>query len=222
MTTPNLGVSLPVRLANPVSQWTEALAAFAKTLRMALPCIVVSFDSTKQTIVAQPVINEVARNQDGKTFSPQQLPQLVDVPVILPRGGPFTLTLPIQAGDECLVIFGDTCFDAWWQSGGTNNNEFEQRRHSLADGFAVFGPWSQPRVLSSYSTSSAQLRNEDGTVTIDVAANAVTVTAPTVNVTGSQHVNISGNGETSIEGRNFLQHTHSGVASGGASSGPVV
>lgn len=220
--TPNLGVSLGVRLANPVSQWTEALASFSKALRVALPCIVVSFDAGKQTVSAQPAIRELNRNQDGKTFSPQALPLLVDVPVTLPRGGPFTLTLPIQPGDECLVIFTDTCFDAWWQSGGTANSEFEQRRHSLADGIAILGPWSQPRVLSNYSTSSAQLRSEDGTVTIDVAASAVTITAPTVNVTGSQRVNVNGAANTFIEGRNFLTHTHSGVASGGAVSGPVV
>ena len=220
--TTNIGASLPVRLKTPLAQWTEALASHGKALRVALPGTIVSFNAAQQTVVVQPAITEIERVPNGGgTYAPTALPQLLDVPVILPRAGGFTLTLPVAAGDECLVIFGDSCMDAWWQSGG-QQNQFEQRRHSLADGFAILGPWNQTRVLANYSTSSAQLRNDAGTVTIDVAASQVTVTAPTVHVTASSQVNISGNGNTTIEGRNFLTHTHSGVQSGGATSGPVV
>ena len=226
MSTPqSYGASLPVRLNSPLTQWAEALASFGRTLRVALPGTVVSFNAAAQTVVVQPAITENERvRQGGGTVAPQPLPPLVDVPVLLPRAGGFTLTMPIQPGDECLVVFGDCCSDAWWQSGSANGpqNQFETRRHSLADGFAIVGIWNQTRVLSSYSTDSAQLRSDDGTVKIDVAASAVTVSAPTVTVTGSQHVNITGAGNTTIEGRNFLNHTHSGVASGGSTSGPVI
>jgi hypothetical protein len=121
--------------------------------------------------------------------------------------------------------------------------EVEQRRHTLADGFAILGPWSQPRVLANYSTSSAQLRNDAGTTVIDVAQNQVTVTAQTaqintsgnatvnasgtatvegntVNITGSSNVTIGSN--VKIDNRVFLQHTHSGVQTGSGVSGPVV
>jgi phage baseplate assembly protein gpV len=151
----------------------------------------------------------------------KDLPLLVDVPVVLPRAGGFVLSFPVAAGDECLVVFSDTNMDAWWQAGGVQN-PVDRRRHALADGFAILGPWSQQRRLSSYSATATQLRNEAGTVVVELAANTITVQAPTVNVTASSHVYISGSGHTSIEGKDFLTHTHSGVASGGSTSGPVI
>lgn len=225
-TTANYGAELTERLADPVSQWRLAIGSFERSMRVALPCVVVSFDSVKQTIVAQPAVTELERVAGVLTVIPLQ--PLYDVPVLLPRAGGFTLTLPIAAGDECLIVFSDLAFDAWWQSGGSKNNQLSQRRHDLNDGVAILGPWSQPRVLASYSTTSAQLRSDNGQTMIDVAATQVTVTAqtvnvnasstatvaaPTVNVNGSSQVNISGAGNTTIESRNFLNHVHHNGAS---------
>ncbi len=229
----NYGATLAERLQTPISQWMEALQAYGRALRVAMPATITSFSPQQQTVAVQPALTELERI-DG-VLAVKALPPLVDVPLVLPRAGGFTLTMPIQAGDECLVVFADSCIDAWWQSGG-QQNQLELRRHHLADAFAIVGTWSQKRVLSNYSTGSAQLRNDAGTVTVDIAASQVTVTAPTVsvnassqasvtaptvNVSGSSAVNITG-GHCSIDGRNFLNHTHSGVSSGGATSGPVV
>jgi phage baseplate assembly protein gpV len=224
-TQTNSGPSLAARLNAPLSQFAEALRTFARALRVAMPGTIVSFDASKQTATIQPAITEVdfLPGTNGQ-MGPRPLPRLVDVPVMFPRAGAFALTMPVQAGDECLVIFGDQCMDAWFQSGaaGAPVNEFETRRHSLADGFALVGLWNQTRHLSAWSTSSAQLRSVDGTVTVDVSSSAITLTAPTVTVSGSTTVHITGAGQTTIEGKNFLEHTHSGVASGGSASGPVV
>jgi hypothetical protein len=220
-----IGTTIAERLVTPVSQFTELLAACSRGIRVSLECVVVSFDSVKQTVVVQPTITE--RTRTNGVIKPVQLPQLTDVPILMPRAGGFTMTMPITAGDECLVVFADTCIDAWWQSGGVNNNQVEQRRHSLSDGIAIFGPWSQPNVLASYSTSSVQLRSDDGTVILDVAADAITVTAPTVtvnaptiNVAGSTAVNITG-GHCSIDGQDFLLHDHFSSGITGPTTGPV-
>ena len=229
----------------------QALRSASRGMWCAIPGVIASFDATKQTAVINPALTDsytAAGNKKTKS-----LPQLVDVPIVLPRGGGFTLTVPIAAGDECLVVFADMAIDAWYQSGAANGpqNQVIERRHSLADGFAILGPWNQPRVLASYSTTSAQLRNDAGTVVVDLAGSQITVTAPTVqvnassqatvtsptvqvnassqaqvtaptvNVSGSTAVNITG-GHCSIDGKNFLTHTHSDVSSGGGISGPVV
>ncbi|MFW8450019.1 Gp138 family membrane-puncturing spike protein, partial [Klebsiella pneumoniae] len=62
------------------------------------------------------------------------LPLLVDVPVVFPRGGGCTLTFPVKPGDECLVIFADRCIDFWWQSGGIQE-PVDERMHDLSDAF---------------------------------------------------------------------------------------
>lgn len=234
-------LNIPERLSLSSPRWKESLKQFGFDLRVAIPGIIDSFDPAMQTVRVQPALTEAVRIAGA--VSVEQLPLLTDVPIVIPRAGGFAVTLPIIQGDECLVIFADLCINAWWQNGGVQNEE-ERRRHDLADAFAIIGCWSQPRVLANYSTASAQLRSDDGSVVLDLAPGQITITAQnvtvnattadiavsgtatvsgdTVNVTGNSQVNISGNRQTMVEGRNFLLHTHSGVASGGAVSGPVV
>lgn len=239
----NYGTSVVERIANPVSQWSEAFAYFARGFHVALPATVLSFDAAKQTISAQPCIRELLR-VDG-TLTVKELPRLDDLPIVLPRAGGFTLTFPVQAGDECLIIFADTCIDAWFQAGGTQN-KMSERRHSLADGFALVGIWSQQRKLANYSTNSVQLRSDDGNTAVELAESTINVIASYVNVQandtlnvksygdctidadgdvsihGGSSVHISGAGSTTIEGKDWLTHKHTGVQGGGSVSGPVL
>jgi phage baseplate assembly protein gpV len=240
--TPSTGLTLEERLASPLEQWEAAFEAFARALRVALPATVVSFKAgPPQTVTVQPSVREATRYGHQTTWLP--LTQLVDIPIMLPRGGNYVLTTPIEAGDEVLVILCDTSIDGWLLSGGLQN-QFEQRRHTLADAVALVGIWNNTRSISDYSTTSAQLRSLDGTVVVDLAASQITVTAPTVqvnstnatvsasdtatvegatvNVTGTSAVNISASANTTIEGRNFLAHTHKNVSTGAGVSGPVL
>jgi phage baseplate assembly protein gpV len=159
-------------------------------IRTAMPGVVSAVDLDKQTVSVQPSVRGKSVAPDG-TQSDVNLPLLVDVPICWPRGGGFALTLPVAVGDECLVVFGDRCIDSWWQSGGTENVQAEARMHDLSDGFAIMAPTSQPKRLSSVSTSNAQLRDEDGTTYIEINPNGgvristqnnVDLFAPNVNV----------------------------------------
>ena len=91
------------------------------------------------------------------------------------------------AGDEVLVVFGDMGIDAWWQSGGVQNQD-EMRRHDLSDGFAVFGCWSQPNkpVLP---TQGVRLQTEDGTTNITLTGGSVAINAAEIALNG--HVTVS-------------------------------
>lgn len=223
-------ITLPQRLRLNSEQWRARMWQTLCDLRVAIPAVVQSFDSVKQTVTVLPAIMENLNVQGVPT--PTQLPLLTDIPILIPRAGNFALTMPVQAGDECLVIFADMCFDAWWANGAAQGPQVqaEKRRHDLSDGIAILGCWSQPNVLSNYSTTAAQLRSEDGTVVVEVTGNAVDVTAPTVNVNGSQQVNvqsstlvnINGSGHTTIEGKDFLAHKHSGIQPGSGQTGGVV
>lgn len=213
--------ALPDSAANSISS-----TQVAAKIRVAIPAIIQSFDATKQTVVVQPAIMESVRLSGG--LATLNLGLVADVPIIMPRAGGYSLTLPIQAGDECLLIIADRCIDAWFQSGG-QQAPVEVRRHSISDAFAILGPWSNPRDLTSYSVSAAQLRSDDGNTLIEVGAgevtikaNNVSVQAQQVTVAGSTNVHITGAGNTTIEGKNFLTHTHSGVTAGGGVTGPVV
>ena len=70
----------------------------------ALPGIVQSFDASAVTAVVQPAIKAMVTRPDGEKQA-AKLPLLLDCPVVFPRGGGCTLTFPVKAGDECLVVF---------------------------------------------------------------------------------------------------------------------
>lgn len=152
-------------------------------LYVALPGIVQSFDATKRTCVVQPAIKAQIMSESGGTRW-DQMPLLLDCPVVFPGGGDVVLTFPLKQGDEVLVLFSDRCIDAWWQSGGIQN-QAELRMHDLSDGYCLPGPSSIPRVEAGISTSDAQLRSRDGVarVRLDPATHGVFIETDTANVT---------------------------------------
>lgn len=194
MTTPTASTNLTpaMRAAAQTDQWREPIRQALFDLRVAIPGTILSFDAVAQTAVVQIALREKIWAPHAGTTDVAIAP-LQDVPVVLPRGGGYSLTLPITAGDECLLIFADMCIDTWWASGGVQN-QFEKRRHDLSDAFCIPGPWNQKRKLTNYSTDSVQLRSDDpaGTV-VDVAGPGVTMTTPLV--VASQNLQV-GNGAT--------------------------
>lgn len=193
-------------------------------IRVALPGIIKSFDPDTVTATVQPSVRSMERDNDGNTTT-DDYPLLVDVPVIFPRGGGCTLTFPVKAGDECLVIFSDRCIDFWWQNGGIQEPA-DPRMHDLSDAFAIVGPQSQAHKISGISTSAAQLRTDDGAAFVEVAAgHAITVKTPgklTASADGGTEITsptIVFNGNVTING-NLSQGMG---ASGGSATmhGPV-
>jgi hypothetical protein len=189
----------------------KAFDNFDWSLRCASPGIIRSFNKEAQTVEVQIAITERIKINGKERV--EKIPTLLDVPICIPSAGGYSLTLPIAVGDECLVIFSDTCFDAWFQSGDVQD-QMSLRRHDLSDAFAIVGIKSQPNVIENYSEDSAQLRNEEGTNYVELSDSAASL------VFGGSSISVK-NGEitiaaTSVKIQNveFLTHTHGGVTSG--------
>lgn len=197
-------ITLAERLKTQTEIYRKLLDQFSSDLRVASPGIIQSFDAGTQTVTVQLTIREKININGNLEWT--DIPLLVDVPIFMPRAGGYLLTMPVSPGDECLVIFGDMCIDAWWQNGGVQN-QIDKRRHDLSDGFALVGVWSQPRKVTGYSPNSTQLRNEAGNAVVEVSGTTI---------------NINTAGNVVIQGRDFMNHTHSGVIPGGGSTGGVV
>lgn len=167
-------------------------------LRVASPGIIQSFNPLEQTVTVQLTLRELIRKKDGsKEWVP--ISPLLDVPIAIPQSGGYALTMPVKQGDECLVVFGDMCIDAWFSYGGIQN-QLELRRHDLSDGFAILGVRSQPKRLKNYSTDSCQLRNEDASSYIELKDSAINIVAETVTINGidfNKHKHSYSEGETS-------------------------
>lgn len=170
-------------------------------MRVAMPGIVQEWDAEQQTVTVQLAIREKV-SMDGRETE-MEIPMLVDVPVVMPRAGGYSLVFAPVKGDECLVVFADACIDSWWQSGGVQS-QADSRRHDLSDGFAILGCWSQKRK-PNIPASGVRLQNDAGTAGISIAGN-------TVNIFGTVKIN----------GSAYSSHQHSGVESGSSRTGGVV
>ena len=211
----------------------------------ALPGIVQSFDASAVTAVVQPAIKAMVTRPDGEKQA-AKLPLLLDCPVVFPRGGSCTLTFPVKAGDECLVVFSARCIDAWCQSGGIQL-PMESRMHDLSDGFVMVGPMSQAKKIGNISTTAVQLRSDDGVAFVEIdpgsknirakTSSLVSIEAPNIHLTGNVTItgtvtqsggntamtgNVSVNGDVSANGISLTQHKHGGVQSGGSTTSPPV
>ncbi|MGU3521591.1 Gp138 family membrane-puncturing spike protein [Enterobacteriaceae bacterium C23F] len=189
-------------------------------IRVAMPGIVQSFNPDAITAVVQPAIRSVETDNDGNRIT-KNYPLLVDVPVVFPRGGGCTLTFPVKAGDECLVIFADRCIDFWWQSGGVQE-PVDDRVHDLSDAFCIVGPQSQAQKIGGISTSAVELRSDDGEtkLSLNPSSGAITGTAP-----GGFDLNglkILPDGRLQlVDGSIVDKHKHGGVQSGGSNTDPL-
>lgn len=153
------------RLDDPVEAQRLAAEGAQAQIWTALPGLITSFDSAAMTVSVQPAVAGSIQGENGKTSS-CQMPLLVDVPVVFPCGGGFTLTHPVKPGDEALVVFSSRCIDGWWQ-GGTASPPPDDRMHDLSDGIAIVGMRSQARKLEPpVDTENVQLRSDDGKTAI--------------------------------------------------------
>ena len=210
------------RLSDSDEFLNQRLEDMSSQIRVAMPGIVNSVDLQAQTVTVQLALQGKVSGQNTSNW--QDMPLLLDVPIVWPRAGGFALTLPVKAGDECLVVFGDRCIDSWWQSGGVQK-PMDERTHDLSDAFAVFGITSQPRKLANVQADAIELRDDgranwlqikNGSInavttgaltakcaTADiVASGSVRIKAPTTTVDGNLIVtgSITGQGGMTISG----------------------
>lgn len=238
-TPPNSFQNLGQLLGKPWAWVFELLYQEKCDFRVAVPCVVQSFDEDAQTVNVQVALQEDMLVNGVPT--PTNIAPLLNLPVGPLRAGGFAITLPFTAGDEGIAVFNDMCIDSWWQSGGTANRQLERRRHHISDGVFLPVCWSQPRKLANYSTSALQLRSDDGSVFIEVGEDSITCTpdgGTTKAVLSSGAINIYGpttihgdatitgsltvDGDSTIDGKDFNTHIHSGVSTGGSNTGPPV
>lgn len=189
-----------------------AMAGNQSNIWTALPGIIQGFDRDAMTCTVQPSIRARITQPAADTYtSPtmipdasglfiwDQLPLLLDCPVVFPGGGGVTLTFPLAVGDECLVVFSSRCIDAWWQNGGIQNTT-AVRMHDLSDGFVLPGVRSQPRRFT-VSDSATEIRSDDGATAISINAQTSTIAFTCASLTHNG-VNIG------------ATHVHGGVSTG--------
>lgn len=99
-----------------------------------MPAEVVKFDSSTQKAEVKPLLKRKYANG-----SSVELPNIKNVPVIMPRAGKAWIHFPLKAGHIVTLHFSERSLDKWKNSGGVQDPSTENRKHALSDAYAVPG-----------------------------------------------------------------------------------
>lgn len=154
-------------------QLMDVLNMFGKQLKLALNChhigTIQSFDSATQTAKVKISYKKtyLKRNPKGVyNLEAADYPIMADVPVLFLGGGETgALTFPVQAGDECLLLFNDRDIDNWY-SGNSNAPPSSSRLHSFSDGIALVGMRSKTKAISDFDADAVSLRFGDNKILV--------------------------------------------------------
>lgn len=206
-----------------------------------LPARVVSYNRTTNRATVQPLISIISTGGQRVGRAP-----IAAVPVLAIGGGNFFINFPLGPGDLGWIEASDRDISLFLQSAQLSPPN-DARVHSFESGRFIpdvfdnftFAPDGGAMVISSLDGSTRLVMSEGkiNLIAADVQINSTTAeinasSSVTVN-TGSYNINTTGFGtqvtgavtlptNTTIAGRPFLSHEHSGVQTGLGDTGGVV
>lgn len=142
----------------------ERLKAYiSEGISVCLPATVVIYNPALQVVEVQPLLNKAVIGQDG-TETQEIVPTIPNVPVAFPRGGGYFLTLPLQPGDNVLLVFADRSIDTFMTSNGsTPLDQVDLRQHDLSDAIAIPGFFPSTKTINAVTLPDMVLGQEAGT-----------------------------------------------------------
>jgi len=132
----------------------------SSAIRVAMPATIEEYDFKTQKASVKIDMRELY--EDGSSLD---YPVLTNLPVIFPRSGGASITMPVLRGDSCVVFFADRDISNWLL-GSSNQAPKTIRIHSLNDAVAIMG-------LSRFTKQSAAKNNTD--LLIDYAGSEITL-----------------------------------------------
>jgi hypothetical protein len=143
------------------------------------------------------------------------------------------LTVPIKAGDQCLIVFSHRGIDRVVDDGGIQNPPDSQapelselRHHDMTDAICIPSLMCVPNAIADWADDAIEIRTEDGLTNISVKSDQVTVQVGIVTMTVSAAgisivgpVNVTG--EVTANGIPLSTHIHTGGTIEGDTGAPT-
>lgn len=121
-----------------------------------LPGKIVSFDPVKQQATVE------VQYKPRHNGQPVDMPDLTEVPVVMPRGGTsYGLTFPIAAGDGVMLKFQSRNMETSYGE-GTKAEGPTLRAGDLSDSAAIVGYEPSPKAFADYDAVNMHLRGPVG------------------------------------------------------------
>lgn len=138
-----------------------------KKIYTSIPAIVDSYNSSTKRANVVPALNRVYT--DGSIKS---LPVVIDVPVVFPSGGGFTVTMPITKGDSVLLVFsqrGLTNFKKTFAQATPDDDSLLSLKDAVAiSGFGALN-------ITPTSSTGATIQDNDGENAVIVESGRVEI-----------------------------------------------
>jgi hypothetical protein len=113
-----------------LTQFAEAVVdAASEQIRVSVPGVFLSVSNDLKSGTVQPTVARQNASAD---------PAVPDVPILFPRWRGGSITWPVQAGDQCLIVFSDRSLDEWEARGGSASvTASDPRTHDITDAVAI-------------------------------------------------------------------------------------
>lgn len=182
------------------SNMTDALQfvfnQLLKTIFVSIPGIIESYDASKKRCRVKPAINIL--RTDGKTTAQSSI---VNVPVIWPGGGGYTLISPLPAGTPVEIKFsqrGITKFKETFLQEDPGNGIFDKEDAHVIPGYGALS-------IAPGSLTGLCLQKEDGSIFICIEDNKVKIKGDLEMIDGV----ITGPAVFGSGGPSSIDHKHS-------------
>lgn len=158
-------------LKTPLMQARELFDSMMRRVNTCIPGRIDAFDPVTQTATVTPAV--MGRFYADGVVQDVLPPPIANVPLVFPfaASAGFALTLPVQAGDPCLLVFSQRAIDNWHQLGGVQSAETGAtgaRHHNINDAFALACAPPLTEVLGAWCEDGIELRNRARTVRVTV------------------------------------------------------
>lgn len=168
-----------------MQEFVEAIKKTVKKeiaeIHTAIPGKIVSFDSSTGLATVLPTMK--FKKPDGTMIN---YPQITGVPVLFQQGAGqgVTIAFPVKAGDGCLIIIAEQSIDYWMYGQETETDLM----FDLTNAICIPGLFAKAnKTVTEACADNALILNADVTK-IKVSKKGVSITAPTVSISGNLRV----------------------------------
>jgi hypothetical protein len=143
-------------------------------VHVAIPGKIERYDPATQRADVKPLVKRRVAAADGEEIV-ESIPVVPSVPVLFPRSGAFFISLPLQVGDNVLLVFCDRSLDEFvFGPPGVEAEPDDFRTHDLSDAIAIPGVWPVARALTGAHPSNLAMGHDvPGGVQLHVDTSAV-------------------------------------------------
>lgn len=229
------------RIPSEADAFQRQFDSLALQLRCAMPGVIESFDATTQRCTVTPAV-QLKVTLDG-AVSYWNLPVVENVPVVVPyaQGAGLMLTLPLKAGDQCLLVFSDRGIDNFLLMGAVtpppiaaSEDTSTPRAHHLSDAICIPGIIADPVAVPEWSQSAIELRDKerqhyislgpdgieisDSSATWSMSGGKITVNAPAGIQENASVISSIAAGVNTVQGTNISLGSGSNTITGSLTS----